>query len=233
MATARKAADEAPGASAPLEASGAPDPPEALGRRERRKAETRERLLDAARALIAEGGTDAVKINDVTDRADVGFGTFYSYFDTKEALIEAVVAEAMARTATIIGTRALESDDPAETAAISYRRFLAYATEEPELAAVLLSLPDAEEVFETALAPQARRTLERGIEQGRFEIADLELALTSIAAGALAAMRASLAGRLGPDAALHGTVMWLRAFGLSGKDARRVAERPLPQIDVR
>ena len=74
----------------------------------------------------------------------------------------------MARTATIIGTRALESEDPAETAAISYRRFLAYATEEPEFAAVLLSLPDAEGVLETALAPQARRTLELGIEQGRL-----------------------------------------------------------------
>jgi AcrR family transcriptional regulator len=206
--------------------------PETLGRRERRKAETRQRLLDAARALIAEGGTDAVKINDVTERADIGFGTFYSYFETKEALIEAVVADAMARTATIIGTRALESDDPAETAAISYRRFIAYASEEPELAAVLLSLPDAERVFETALSPQARRTLQRGIEQGRFDIADLELALTSVAAAALAAMRASLAGRLGGDAALHGTVMMLRAFGVADADAREVAGRPLPQIDV-
>ena len=205
---------------------------EPLGRRERRKAETRERLLIAARALIAEGGTDAVKITDVTERADVGFGTFYSYFETKEALIEAVVADAMARTATIIGTRALESDDPAETAAISYRKFLAYATEEPELAAVLLSLPDAERVFETALAPQARRTLERGIEQRRFDIADLELALTSVAAAALAAMRARIEGRLGPEAATNGTVMLLRAFGVPDTDARAIAARPLPQIDI-
>jgi AcrR family transcriptional regulator len=203
-----------------------------LGRRERRKAETRQRLLIAARALIAEGGTDAVRITDVTERADVGFGTFYSYFETKEALIEAVVAEAMAQTATIIGTRALESDDPAETAAISYRRFLAYATEEPELAAVLLSLPDAERLFETALAPQARRTLERGVEQGRFDIADLELALTSVSAAALAAMRASLDARLGPDAAVHGAVMLLRALGVPDADARQIAAREMPRIDI-
>jgi AcrR family transcriptional regulator len=203
-----------------------------LGRRERRKAETRQRLLVAARALIAEGGTDAVRITEVTERADVGFGTFYTYFDSKEALIEAVVAEAMAQTATIIGTRALESDDPAETAAISYRRFLAYATEEPELAAVLLSLPDAERLFETALAPQARRTLERGVEQGRFDVDDLELALTSVSAAALAAMRASLDGRLGPDAAVHGAVMLLRAFGVPDGDARQIAAREMPRIDI-
>src|ERR1700728_1015750 len=100
--------------------------PESLGRRERRKLETGRRLLSAARGLIAEGGQYVVRITDVAERADVGFGTFYTYFDSKEALIEAVVAEAMARTATIIGTRALESEDPAETAAISYRRFMGY-----------------------------------------------------------------------------------------------------------
>lgn len=203
-----------------------------LGRRERRKAETRQRLLEAARQLIAEGGTDAVRITDVTDRADVGFGTFYSYFDTKESLIEAVVADAMERTATIIGGRALESADAAETAAISYRRYLAYAAEEPELAAVLVSLPNADRLFEAGLAEQARRTLERGIEQGRFDIEDLELALTSVSAAALAAMRASLDGRLAPDAAVHGTVMLLRAFGVPDADAREIAARPLPQIDI-
>jgi hypothetical protein len=147
-------------------------------------------------------------------------------------LIEAVVKDALERTATVIGTRALESADPAETAAISYRRFVAYATEEPELAAVLLSLRDAERVFETALALQARRTLERGIAQGRFDIADIELALTSVAAAALAAMRARLDGRLGPDAATDGTIMMLRAFGVPDADAREIAGRPLPQIDI-
>jgi AcrR family transcriptional regulator len=206
--------------------------PATIGRRERRKLETRERLLAAGRALIAEGGTDAVKINDVTERADVGFGTFYTYFESKEALIAAVVAEAMERTATIIGMRALESEDPAETAAISYRRYIAYATEEPELAAVLLSMPEAETVFERALTPQARRTLERGIAQGRFDIVDLELALTSVSAAALAAMRASLAGRLLPDSAEHGTVMLLRAFGVPDADAREIAVRPMPDIDI-
>src|SRR5689334_2017811 len=105
-----------------------------LGRRERRKVQTRARLLAAAQALIAEGGVDAVSIGDVTERADVGFGTFYTYFESKDALIEAVVADAMSHAATIIGTRALESDDPAEMASISYRRFLAYAEDHPALA---------------------------------------------------------------------------------------------------
>jgi len=203
-----------------------------LGRRERRKAQTRERLLAAARTLIAEGGVDAVSIGEVTERADIGFGTLYTYFDSKDALIEAVVAEAMSQTATIIGTRALESGDPAEMASISYRRFLSYAGDEPELARVLLGLPDAESLFEEALAPLARRVLERGVSERRFDIADLELALTSISASALAAMRASLDGRLGPDAGVHGAVMMLRGFGVPDDEAREIAARPLPRIDL-
>lgn len=203
-----------------------------VGRRERRKAQTRERLLVAARALIADGGVDAVSIGDVTERADVGFGTFYTYFESKDALIEAVVAETMSHAATIIGTRALESDDPAEMASISYRRFLAYAEDHPGLAAVLLGLPDAEALFESSLATLARRVLERGVEAGRFDIDDVELALTTISASALAAMRASLDGRLGPEAGVNGAVMMLRGFGVPDDEAREIAARPLPQIDL-
>src|SRR3954447_18252274 len=160
-----------------------------MGRRERRKLETRMRLLAAARGLMAERGATAVRINDVTERADVGFGTFYTYFESKDALIQAVVADAIASAAAMIGTRALEFDDPAEAASVSYRRFLRYANDEPELAGVLVGLEGAEPLFENALLPWARETLRRGVEQGRFQLDDLELALTSVAAAALAGIR--------------------------------------------
>ncbi len=202
------------------------------GRRERRKLETRARLLTAARELMAETGTAGLRIQDVTDRADVGFGTFYTYFETKDALVEAVIADALTVAATVIGSRALEFDDPAEAASIAYRRFFGYARDEPEVAAVLVGLADAEAVFETALLPLARETLERGIEQGRFDIEDVELALTSVAAAALAAIRGVLSGRIAPDADRAGATMMLRAFGLEHGAAREIARRPLPDIPV-
>jgi AcrR family transcriptional regulator len=46
-------------------------------RRERRASATRQRLLDAARAVFAEKGLDLTSIGDITERADVGKGTFY------------------------------------------------------------------------------------------------------------------------------------------------------------
>ncbi|MEA2171523.1 MAG: hypothetical protein QOF76_4823 [Solirubrobacteraceae bacterium] len=202
------------------------------GRRERRKLETRDRLLTAARELIGDTGAAGLRIQDVTERADVGFGTFYTYFETKDALVEAVIADAMTRAATAIGTRALEYDDPAETASISYRRFLRYAEDEPQVAAVLVGLEGAEELFENSLTVFARQTLQRGIDSGRFDIEDLELCLTSVAAAALAGIRGVLSGRISPDADVAGATMMLRGFGLDHASASEIARRPLPAIAV-
>ena len=54
------------------------------GRRERRKRETRERIFRAALSLFAERGFFGTTVEDITEAADVGKGTFFSYFPSKE-----------------------------------------------------------------------------------------------------------------------------------------------------
>ena len=44
----------------------------------RRKARTRARLLEASEQLFIAKGLERVSIQDITDTADVGFGTFYA-----------------------------------------------------------------------------------------------------------------------------------------------------------
>ena len=65
----------------------------APGRRERRKRATRQALLDAALELFGERGLYVTRVEDVTERADVAKGAFYNYFDSKTALVAALVAE--------------------------------------------------------------------------------------------------------------------------------------------
>lgn len=202
------------------------------GRRERRKLEARERLLAAARQVLASSGEANLRIGDVTTMADIGFGTFYSHFESKEALVEAVLTEVMAGAAAAIGSRALEFSDPAETASFAYRRFIRFAADEPELAAVLTKLDGSDALFETSLLPYARKTLERGIETGRFDIADIELALLSVSAAAFAAIKGVLVGRIGADSGAEGAEMMLRAFGLGHGDAREIAHREMPALDL-
>lgn len=57
------------------------------GRRERKKALTRQKIADAALRLFLERGYDAVGIRDVAAEADVAVTTLFSHFASKEALV--------------------------------------------------------------------------------------------------------------------------------------------------
>jgi AcrR family transcriptional regulator len=66
------------------------------GRRERHRAEIRERLFRAALRLFAERGYLETTVEDITEAADVGKGTFFNYFPTKEHVLATFGAERIA-----------------------------------------------------------------------------------------------------------------------------------------
>ncbi len=78
--------------SAKTEVSAARIVKSAPGRRERRAAETRLKLFRCALTLIAERGLQNVTVEDITEAADVGKGTFFNYFETKDHVL-GVMAE--------------------------------------------------------------------------------------------------------------------------------------------
>jgi AcrR family transcriptional regulator len=57
------------------------------------QAARRERVIDAALELAAEGGYDAVQMRDVAGRAQVALGTIYRYFSSKDHLLAAAQVE--------------------------------------------------------------------------------------------------------------------------------------------
>jgi AcrR family transcriptional regulator len=80
------------------------------GRRERKKRETREALVDAAMDLFAEQGVDGTTIEQISDRVDVSERTFYRYFATKEDALFADSIERRERFAAALATR--PEDEP-------------------------------------------------------------------------------------------------------------------------
>ncbi len=58
-----------------------------LTRRERKKGETRRRIFEAAVDLFRTRGFEATTVDDITEKADVGRGTFFNYFPRKEAVL--------------------------------------------------------------------------------------------------------------------------------------------------
>ena len=59
-------------------------------RRERKKQETRQRLLETAWELFREKGYDHTTVAEITEAADVAKGTFFNYFSTREELVDQI-----------------------------------------------------------------------------------------------------------------------------------------------
>ena len=142
-------------------------------RRATKRTATRARLLEAARALIGEGGFDAVTIAEVTERADVGFGTFYGYFESKDAVVRAVILDAMTTLAEANDALTTALDDPAEVVATAIRHTLATVDGDAVFAGFIVRVAlSADEELWGALRDRMRRDIDLGVRAGRFTVDD-------------------------------------------------------------
>lgn len=66
-------------------------PAEKPNRQARRKEATRKKLLSAAMDIFSQKGINDTNVNDITERADVAYGTFYNYFNSIEELAPEVI----------------------------------------------------------------------------------------------------------------------------------------------
>jgi Transcriptional regulator len=74
----------------------------ALGRRQRRSAQIRERLFRASLDLFAQRGFADTTVEDITNAADVGKGTFFNYFPSKDHLLLAFAEMQLAKLQSIV-----------------------------------------------------------------------------------------------------------------------------------
>lgn len=97
----------------------------AQGRNARRKERTRAALLGAAQQLLADGHANDASIKTITELADVGFGSFFNYFDSKTDLFDAALAEVAQRYEVWLdeqlGERLDDATDPVRRLALSIR----------------------------------------------------------------------------------------------------------------
>ena len=104
---------------------------------------SREKVLDAAAALAAERGVTATTVDDIAERAGVAKGSVYYSFPSKDAVFEAVLETAVARTAERLGD-ALATAPAGEALRGVVIAFLAGVEERPAVAKVV-----AGELFRT------------------------------------------------------------------------------------
>ncbi|MEU5789602.1 TetR/AcrR family transcriptional regulator [Micromonospora purpureochromogenes] len=204
----------------------------APNRLERRKAHTRSALVRAAQTFIAAGKQN-VPILELTQAADVGMGSFYNHFDSREQLYQAAVEDALERYGALLDELTVGLDDPAHVFAQSFRLTGRLHRRSPELSKVLLSNGLALAGSNKGLAPRARRDIEDGVRAGRFNPSDPELATVIVAGAALVLGQLLHDHPERDDAAATDQVTedLLRMLGLPPDDAHQICRRPLPPLD--
>src|SRR6516165_4373857 len=158
-------------------AEGAPE-----NRLERRKMRTRAALIKAARTFIAAGKVN-VPVLEITQAADVGMGSFYNHFDSKEQLFDAAVAEVLDAHGALLDQLTASLDDPAETFACSFRLTGRLFRRRPQESRILLVNGLNFMSSERGLGPRSLRDIEMAAAARRFTVDDPKLAL-AVAAGA-------------------------------------------------
>jgi AcrR family transcriptional regulator len=199
-------------------------------RQARRRRQTRARLVRAAAALFARQGADNTRINEITDEADVGFGSFYNHFKSKEEIVEAVLTETLAAQGAAVAALTGGLEDPAEVVAVAHRHFVELARTDPDWAWLLIRLDVSQKLALGALGPFAEQDIAAGIKAGRFRVANRRIAMLDAGGALLSVMRDVLDGRSPKDAGrLHAEGV-LRLLGLTPEDAAEVARRPMPAL---
>ena len=218
--------------------------PHREGRGARRKRETHEKLLRAAFRLFGERGVDGVAINEITEAADVGFGSFYNHFASKEAIYVAVVDAVFGEFGDTLERSTSELEDPAEVIAVCVRQTIRRAHAEPLWGRFFLREGFTSSAMSRALGARLLRDIRRGIEARRFDPADPMMAwmlaggcvMATVAAdGVVTEVGAAQARRLGLDTknlASRAASAVLEALGLERAEAVKVATKPLPPFQT-
>lgn len=209
----------------------------------RRKRETRLRLLEAALGLMAKKGMEGVAINEITEAADVGFGSFYNHFESKEAIYGAVMEWVFEDFADALDHLVSDIADPAEVVSVCVRHTLLRAQREPVWGQFLIREGYSARVLERGLGQRLLRDIQKGIASGRFKREDALMSFLSVGGTVLASIsvwlqfhpthgeRAATIDQLGfnvDDLPQRAAKTLLLTLGLSRLEAEKVAYRPLP-----
>lgn len=138
---------------------------QSMGRRQRRAAETRLRLFRSALQLFAQRGFSNVTVEDITEAADVGKGTFFNYFQSKEHVLGVMAEIQLGK----VREAAALADDGQHSIQSAFRHLFHREAEEPgrspDLARTLISCFLASE--------EVRHLIEHNMKEGRKLIAGI------------------------------------------------------------
>jgi len=212
----------------PSAVSGSPKPPEQLSERGRR---TREALIAAARRVFERDGFIDARITDIAEEAGAAHGTFYTYFDSKEAALRAVILQLESE---LLGAGAAQyqgrrdDQDPVAALREANHRYLATYRANSKLmviwentAAIVPDMAGLLHEAKAAFVTRAEKSI-RGLQDAGLADASLDPRYAAHALTGMVSRFAYTWCTQGEDFELDKatdelTALWARAIGLQGR----------------
>ena len=193
----------------------------------RRRERSRASLIEAAREIMSVKGVDATTIADITEAADLGFGTFYNHFKTKDEIVLAAMAGMVERFGDEIDQLIASYSDPFAAQVVAWNQVIEIATVEPIWGWFVLRSSQTLNLMNEGLMQRFRRDVKTGIEAGKFKIVDVEVVVALIGAGVLSLVNGRLSGTLDDAQIREGLALLICHLGITTEKARKLVDQTL------
>lgn len=196
---------------------------------DRKRRIARERIIAAAETLMRSRPIDEITISDITSAADVGHGTFYLHFKSKNDVL-IPITRAMAERWDESIQAAHSAKDPAEVVAVSARLMGRAVTADPLWRWMLKHSGMPIDDIRHAIGRFAARDFGRGFQSGRFKVSHLATANSFMIGGFVTCL---MGGFDSDDPGViidHMAELLLRTLGLDIAEAAKIAHQRLPPL---
>jgi len=139
---------------------------------ERRSEQTRVEILDTALGMIVEAGLEGLSIRALADRIDYTPGALYTYFNTKEELIDSVRERCFAQLNSYLATCISGAGRPEKVLLEAGMAYVTFASEHPNEYHLMFSLEPSQSTAgeQRAIAMSGLlKILEAGVAAGSFK----------------------------------------------------------------
>ena len=195
----------------------------------RGKLRTRAKLIEAAMRVMGSKGVEGATINEITEAADVGFGSFYNHFKTKEEIAHAVFELLNEDLALRLDHISAEVEDVAQRLAYILLTIVRKAVVDPVWGWFLVHAQSALQVMENTYRERCASDLRQGIATDRFAIGNIDVAVTITLTALMGFVKSILEGSAAPADAHDLAELLLRMYGVPQDEARRVAKAKVPK----
>jgi AcrR family transcriptional regulator len=204
--------------------------PVAETRIHRRKRRNRNALIEAGYAIMARKGIDAATMLEIADMADVGAGTVYNYFASKDELAMAVMDEVMERLAQRIEAVTDTFTDSAQVYAFGIRNVMIAAITDQRWRWLLRRSEVIASAMFRVMGPYAIRDITNATKAGRYRVEDPSLAWRQATHAIVGFSLAVCDKDVGADKIDEAVVNLLGMVGVTRDEAWEIARRPCPPL---